>query len=154
MICVIVRADHGVEFDITETVILEELPINEIGGILSTVLIHPWPAAINDDVLEVRSLDQYSIPLANIDEIELREGLAAETSVVERAPIDGLKPIANVYNSEAIPDREGPCDCSKCFLAFGRSPCHQSQTVRPVRTTGNSGLLGIPGSVSRSPTEI
>ena len=28
------------------------------------------------------------------------------------------------------------------------------QAFRPVRTTGNSGLLGIPGSVSRSPTEI
>ena len=38
-----------------------------------------------------------------------------------------------------------PCglDCMQSLLA-----------VRPVRTTGNSGLLGIPGSVSRSPTEI
>ena len=31
---------------------------------------------------------------------------------------------------------------------------NHKQVVRPVRTTGNSGLLGIPGSVSRSPTEI
>ena len=38
-----------------------------------------------------------------------------------------------------------PCglDCMQMLLA-----------IRPVRTTGNSGLLGIPGSVSRSPTEI
>ena len=38
-----------------------------------------------------------------------------------------------------------PCglDCMQKLLA-----------IRPVRTTGNSGLLGIPGSVSRSPTEI
>ena len=39
----------------------------------------------------------------------------------------------------------GPCglDCMQTLLA-----------IKPVRTTGNSGLLGIPGSVSRSPTEI
>ena len=38
-----------------------------------------------------------------------------------------------------------PCglDCMQPLLA-----------IKPGRTTGNSGLLGIPGSVSRSPTEI
>ncbi len=31
---------------------------------------------------------------------------------------------------------------------------HTNRVVRPVWPTGNSGLFGIPGSVSRSPTEI
>lgn len=34
-------------------------------------------------------------------------------------------------------------DCMQTLLA-----------IRPVRTTGDSGFLGIPGSVSRSPIEI
>ena len=39
-------------------------------------------------------------------------------------------------------------------VQHGLDHLNRRQVVRPVRTTGNSGLLGIPGSVSRSPTEI
>ena len=39
-------------------------------------------------------------------------------------------------------------------VKHGLDHLNRRQVVRPVRTTGNSGLLGIPGSVSRSPTEI
>ena len=52
--------------------------------------------------------------------------------------------------SLAMDVRESHCLVEPC----GLDRLHLQQAIRPVRTTGDSGLFGIPGSVSRSPTEI
>jgi len=47
-----------------------------------------------------------------------------------------------------------PLESSDSVELRGLDCVHYFAAIKPVRPTGNSGLLGIPGSVSRSPTEI
>ena len=70
MVQVVVRRDHRIQLDCRPAIVLRELPINEVGGVLARVLFFSRIAAIYHDVSEIGCLDQHTIALTNINEID------------------------------------------------------------------------------------
>ena len=90
MIKVVVRDDHRVEVDTIYAVVFEELPVDEVGGVLSARLRAPRMPAVDHDMPEVGRPDEHAVALADVDEVDLEQRVAAEVARVH--PTDALAP--------------------------------------------------------------
>ena len=78
MVCVAMGCDQCIQGDGALPVIPEELPVHEVGGVLSGVLEMAGISPVDHDVPESGRLDEDAVALPHIDEIHLEQRFAAE----------------------------------------------------------------------------
>jgi hypothetical protein len=94
VVSVAVRADHRVQADGVALIVPHELPVHEVGGALAGGLLGAGEAAVDQHVPVVRRPDQHAVALADVDEIELEQGVFHQRDPVH-VPLEAPRPDAH-----------------------------------------------------------
>ena len=66
-------ADHCVESDPGELVVLEELPVHVVGCVLAGLLLRPIVSAVDQYVTSIGKTYQHPVSLSDVDKVDLKQ---------------------------------------------------------------------------------